>query len=196
MPQESDIAIIVKFTDATNFPAALITGVINTIERVVFEVEREDLEDLIDIIENTQAIESIVADASRHRISAYRGQSVLVESARGGSIELICVAGALAYWILDRTIGETIKEAWRESSAHRRLKEFLSQERTAKAQEIARRLKRSIRAPRQVKELSLAVGVEVSEAGGISRIVVTVDLRSETQLPPTRSVVLSKEMEE
>src|SRR5437868_1968218 len=142
MPQESDIAIIAKFTQAADFPAALISGVVNAIERVVFEVEREELEYLIEAI---PGIPLVAADASRQRLYVRRGQSVLVESASGGSIVIACVVSALALWILKETLGETIKEAWRDSPTHHHLKDFLSRERTLKTEQIAQRLERRMR---------------------------------------------------
>ncbi|PWT78733.1 MAG: hypothetical protein C5B58_14860 [Acidobacteria bacterium] len=184
MSPESDIAITIKFTEATNFPAALISGVIDTVEKVVFEVEQEELEYLIReyLGEEPPGIQSLVADACRHRIRTRRGQSVFVESAADGSIVLDCVLSGLAVCILKQTLGEKIKESWLDSPIHHRLKEFLSRERTWKMEQFAQRLERGIRAPRRLKEFSSSIRVEISEAGGISRIAIIVAARSETQL--------------
>ena len=151
---------------------------------VPLEVEREELDYLI---EENPWIPSVVADASKHRIYAHRGQSVLVEFAAEGSIVITCVVSALALWILNKTLGETIKEAWLTSPLHHHLKEFLSRDRIPRTQQIAQRLKPRIRGLRRLEELPLSVTVEVSEARGISRITVTVVTPSETQLPPKRS---------
>jgi hypothetical protein len=183
-PQESDIAITIKFIEATDFPAALISGVIDTVEKVVFEIEQEELEYLIKeyLGGEALAIRSVVADASRHRIRARRGQSVFVESAADGSIVLNCVLSGLAIWIFKQTLGESIKGPWLHRPIHHRLKEFLSRESTWKMEQFAQRLERGIRAPRRLKELSSSTTVELSEAGGISRITIIVAARSETQL--------------
>ncbi len=35
------------------------------------------------------------------------------------------MAAGLAFWLLDKTLGETVSEAWKESDLHTQVKEFL-----------------------------------------------------------------------
>ena len=187
MPQQSDISITVRFTGADNFPTALISGLINTVEKVVFQFEQEQLEHLI---KQNRDIPLVVADASRHRIYAHKGQSVLIESASHGCIELAFVVTALAYWILDKTLGETLKQAWQKSPMNVRLKEILSEDRTRKAKEIARRLEQRVDRSHGLKELSVSTKIDVSEGDGISNIQITVTAKKDAELPPTRGEIL------
>jgi len=48
-----------------------------------------------------------------------------IQAVSQGSVTVIIAGTALAYWVLDKTIGETLKDAWKNSGLHRRLQRFL-----------------------------------------------------------------------
>ncbi|MBA3596226.1 MAG: hypothetical protein H0W40_02455 [Methylibium sp.] len=54
-----------------------------------------------------------------------RDRALIIEYGGRGSLLLFGAAAGFAYWVVDKTLGETFKQAWVESEAHSRLKDFL-----------------------------------------------------------------------
>src|SRR6185436_11089596 len=94
----------------------------NQVNAVVLEQEGRELETLA---RDLEGLPPLALDAARHRLSLRSGEGVLFYSASKGSIVLCGVVAGLSAWILQQTLGETLKEAWVESDMHKKLKRLL-----------------------------------------------------------------------
>lgn len=118
-----DLSIEVKFESVGGVPAEVLSAVLDLIARAVWRVEEEELEAFVKQSDAPPALH----DAMRYRLREVRpGMSFHVEAASTGSIILAGAAAGLAYWIADKTLGETLKQAWVESPAHTALKDFFN----------------------------------------------------------------------
>lgn len=122
-----------------SFPANAVVATIQHIESIIYEQERRELETLARDLEE---MPSLAVDAARHRLGTHSGESILFYSASQGSILLIGAVAGLAGWILDKTLGETLKEAWVESDLHKRIKRLLGARVNYKGENIAAEIER------------------------------------------------------
>src|ERR1700738_3023787 len=118
-PEPTEISIRVRFRGAEALPAAFIASSIAIVETEVFRSEYDELDV---IFRELGELPAIIRDACHHRIQQYEGNSLLFENAAKGSLILIGVGSALAYWIVQNTLGESLKDAYKESGLHWRLK--------------------------------------------------------------------------
>jgi hypothetical protein len=133
MEKNEDIAIVATFSGAPHYPAKLIGKTLDLIETGVFVTELDE----VDALQKTfKDVPNAIFDAVRWRVRTYQGATVHIENAGQGSIILGGLVAGVAVWVLQQTLGETIKEAWRESSWHEQLKHYLTQQRGTKARKI------------------------------------------------------------
>jgi hypothetical protein len=118
-------------------PVWLLLSVVRAADNAILASERNDLQLLRHRMPN---IPDVAFDAAERRIADFRGAALQLERAQEGSIVLIGVAAGLSVFLLQNTVGETMKEAWLESDTHRRLKAFLLEQRHFKPNDIAKRL--------------------------------------------------------
>ena len=125
-----------------------------------------------------------VFDAMRYRASRLTAQSLNFETASSGSIILGGVAAAVAYWLLDKTLGETVRQAWEESDLHKRIKGFLLTNMRPKANRIAQAIR-----PSRWSNSDSDVTVETVAQEQVILIVVTITVPFESVLIPSASEV-------
>jgi hypothetical protein len=129
-----DIHIELHFIQATAFPAQLLLGVIEATERAIARVERYEIDEFQKLLPD---IPAPIFDAMRYRAEHLNGRALNFQGAASGSIILFGTAAGLSYWLLDKTLGETVSETWRESDMHVRLKKILHARIGTKAKRIA-----------------------------------------------------------
>ena len=141
MDEPKDIGIELHFKGAPAFPAQLILGAIEAVERAVFREESEEIDAMQK--ELGDVVPAPVFDAMRYRIGDTMGRAINFDRASSGSLLLGGIAVALSYWLLDKTLGETVKESWLDSNLHQRLKTFLSACLKGKSKRIAKDIRPS-----------------------------------------------------
>ena len=115
----SNIKFVFEETEA--IPISIIMEALYQVEDILFNCERDDLDELQ---KEFPEIPSALVDAAKYRIDLYRGRLLSVQAINKGSVEVVVVIGALCYWVVQNTVGESFKDAWKESDLHKRLKEF------------------------------------------------------------------------
>jgi hypothetical protein len=135
-----ELAIEIRFTGQNGFAAGLVTQWLEDIEREVFALERSD----IDVLQAALAPEvpAPYFDALRHRFRILRGRTFNVSSAANGSIVLFGTVSAASYWLLKQTLGEAVKESWKQSPWHARAVSVLSTRVGFKAKRLAETFER------------------------------------------------------
>ena len=94
--------------------------ILDVIEAAIYNSDRTD----VDHAARELQLSPVIRDACLERLRQYRHQRLLLQEARPGSLELIGLVAGVSYFVLERTIGESVSEAYKESRYHARLKEF------------------------------------------------------------------------
>lgn len=116
------LEIEVRISSTAYVPAGNLSEITGLIERAILE---EELLELGHLRNELSEIPSVVYDAVRMKIYEKAGYSFQISYASNGSLVLGGIAVGLCIWLLNQTLGETIKEAWIESEAHFNLKNIL-----------------------------------------------------------------------
>ena len=151
MNEELDIAIEVRSLSELGVPAGLVTDILPEIAWAVREVEQEELDA---ILEHFPELPPLARDAMRYRFEQVeRDHALNIEYGGRGSLLLFAAAAGLAYWVADKTLGETVRKAWVESALHARLKDFLGSRVFHKRDRLLERLPGSRYRPPGVTEV-------------------------------------------
>ena len=136
--EKLDIKIELHFMTDNGVPSHLLIWMINRVSQAIAYAEEQEFESILNEFGHWSSLKH---DAMRYRFNRHNRDSLFnIEYGGKGSLLLIGVASALAYWVADKTIGETVKDAWIESDGHAKLKEFLKTRVFAKRSKIARRI--------------------------------------------------------
>jgi hypothetical protein len=125
----------IHFTER-GFPCEVLARVTVAVEAAVFQVEREELGMLGETLEDALPM----IDAAHYRLERYQGASVVITGANEGSVVVLGVIAGLSYWILDKTFGETLKEAWKGCATHEKLQDVFMRRRGERVRRIADRI--------------------------------------------------------
>ena len=126
--------------------------ILNVLEAAIYNSDRTD----VDHAARELQLSPVIRDACLERLRQYRHQRLLLQDARSGSLELIGLVAGVSYFVLEKTIGESISEAFKESRYHAQLKGFfrrLIDEKTLMLAETVRRLLASRKREADVKTL-------------------------------------------
>lgn len=103
-----------------------------------YETELEELS----IIRNEFTDIPVAAiDATELRLRKKFGSFLIIREASNGSIILAGCVITFTMWLLQQTLAETVKDAWKESEARERLKEFLLKQMGGKRKVLADKIK-------------------------------------------------------
>lgn len=131
-----------KFVKHNQIPAGIAIEAIKIINDSHFKSE---IQDLFELKKEFPEIPQIVIDAAETRMRRERNSAVLVKGIEKGSVEIVVVGTGLLIWILQQTLGETMKEAWLDSKYHKKIKDFLLGRRSEKNRKIREETKRALR---------------------------------------------------
>ncbi len=133
----TNLRVEVHFVGDQPIPASVIAF---ALFRVADAIHKADLDELAAARLELPDIPSIAHDAAEFRLSKYRAQSFTIDESRRGS--LILAGVALASWfILDKTIGETVGEAWKGSEWHKKLQRLLETRLFSKATNVSKQIR-------------------------------------------------------
>jgi hypothetical protein len=172
-----EVTIHIEGGDA--FPAGLVAQTIGIVERSAFTTEAEELEA---IFEEFPDIPELVRDACRQRLNNFRGNTLLVSAAAPGSFVIAATCTALAYWLVEKTLGETVKEAYKESDLHKKLKELLARRLFRRTQNLASTVHNAVFVP--VYDPTIRAEARVSKANP-RRVEVIARLEKWQDVPPS-----------
>jgi len=176
-----EIQVEITFSESEAFPASLVVALVSRVDQLVNEIELAELEAAFSKFKEISPVER---DAACYRITHYPAGALQIQASRAGSLILLCAAMPLALWVLDKTLGETLKEAWVKSSLHHRLLKFLSARRGKKAHLIARQIQKLTRR----REKGTDTTIEAKVARRQKEIVVVIHVRfAAGKLPTTTS---------
>jgi len=116
-----DIIIRIRIRDKHNLidPKDL-TVAFDLLEQCLYE---SDVQDVIEATNKLQ-LSRVVSDAAELRLRRYRNRRVKFYEAHTGSIEIVGLVAAVSYFVLESTVGEALKDGFRESKLYPGLKEL------------------------------------------------------------------------
>jgi hypothetical protein len=186
-----DVSVVLRYGDEAGVPLDYVNVALNALDAVAYAQELEDFKVVRRHVDELD-IPPVVMDAVESRLRAHKGQSLLrVQSVSQGSLELTVSLGGLFIWLLDKTLGETIKQAWTQTLLHEKLKELLMRRREQKAKELG--IKTSQRINRKLGPDAGAHVVLVDPVGGPGHhryaIKIEIDITSLPEYPPPREML-------
>ena len=187
MTSSLGVEIEVRFhqNSESKIPYFIFRKILDAINKSVFESEWRELDEIqFEFLE----IPPVVFDAARYRIKNYRYSAILIRELKPGSLVVTGVVAGLAIWILQQTLGETLKEAWKESSWHKKIKRFLLQNIESKklflSHDITKRIRQAVPSEVYIEDIYY----ESKEANKI--IINVVILINPKDYPPDRNEIL------
>lgn len=67
-----------------------------------------------------------------------------IQEARQGSWEMKAVVGALGLWFLQNTVGESVKDGWKETEVHEQIKDYISNFRAEQLRDLLEQGKEAV----------------------------------------------------
>lgn len=160
--------IYLHFTGTNSVSFGAIEDVVNEIQQIAVEQEKATLRQIRKQIPEipSQAVTAAIAELETPLV---QHQSVQLLGVRPGSVGVWIAVTAFGYWVLDKTLGKTLEDAWTESPAHGKLKEFFLQSRADKLRAIQRALNKGIQKlkPRDARknvEIEVPMHAQLNEA--------------------------------
>jgi len=144
------------------------------ISKIIREAHVNEVITLINTSDLNLKEKQSLRDRLRHQLE--EDPCYYVEGFKKGSIELVIAASAVSIWLLQQTIGESVKEAYTQSLLHKRIVKFLKSGERDNA--LSKRIAENFQQKGRLATFSI-VAVKV-EAQTKKEIVITVDM----QTPP------------
>lgn len=113
--------IVLKFSGLDYYPSELVMNGLELVEQALHELEEDALRKVLveyDLQDYLYAIRAEMDKMRRRHLQLY--------DANRGCLELWGYAGAGAIWVIQLTIGESIKDAYKKTEIHRKLSALFS----------------------------------------------------------------------
>ena len=168
MPEVKELKLSLVFDyPLGSVPSYDLTKCIEHCEDAAYQSEFDDMFVLYSSLASEDF--QLFFDAMRFRLSRLKGQILHLDEAQNGSIVLGGIVAGAAFWIIENTLGETLKDAWKESDLHKQIKEILIKNLQVKPKQIASKVKQLIEID---DALNLTVDTDISDEGTSSVVVV------------------------
>ena len=120
------IGIRIKIEGVPRVTTSVLAAILSRLEEAFAVIETSEAERLAKELECDQADIATLSEMVSHWRESLRGQMIAVLQAREGSLVIGGLVAAASLYIVEKTIGQTLQEAWKESRAHQKLKELLN----------------------------------------------------------------------
>ena len=176
----STLQVAVTFHDAP--PTSLLLNILDVCEQEVYQLQRSEMEVALEFLDD---LPGYVKSLCRRRFDETRGSALRYTQASNGSIILFATLTAIGYWIIQNTIGETIKGAYLETGMHKRLTELLLSRSAKQAKELESAL--TGRLVRYTSDAPLLIDIKTTTSGNehVVHVSVTMSVERQRDLPPT-----------
>ncbi len=169
-------------------PYSVFRKILDALNKAVYDSESRELAEIQDRFPDLPAV---AFDAARYRLRSYRYDAILIRDLSPGSLIVAGAVAGVAIWVLKQTLGETLKEAWRDSQWHEKIKSFLTQhigqKRHLLTTDAARRIERAVQSETDIG-YNGPIDTETLEEQSQITIDVRIDMRTK-EFPPDRREV-------
>ena len=181
-PTSLDIELIFNGTP----PTALLMSTIQVCEDEINQIQRAEMDSALDTLD----VPGYVKSVCRRRFFDAQGMGLRFVDSKRGSIVLIASLTALGYWIIQNTVGETMKEAYKESGMHDRLKRLFLTRLGRQTKDLESALTGRLVRLTQDTPTHVSIRVEHRDHRFVVSVSVTISSEREQTLPPTIEVWL------
>src|SRR3712207_5381473 len=120
---QSDIVIRIIYEgkqDRLYLDTKTFVATFDDMETALYHSDRADIEEFC----KSYNIPALIRDASLERLRLFRHKRLRIEHLRAGSLIVEGLVVAVAFWVVKETVGESIKQGWRDSLANQKIAEF------------------------------------------------------------------------
>lgn len=119
--RQADIRIVIHLRGEDGYinPKYLVQTFDN-IEESLYASDRRDIELATKEIE----ISDLIRDACLERLRQFRHRRLVLVDAKSGSLEFVALVAGVSYWLLEKTLSQSITEGYKGSQTHERLKNY------------------------------------------------------------------------
>ena len=179
-----DIKIELHFLTNQGVASDQLSSMLERVSQAIYDAEEDELASIIARFDHWSDVQF---DAMRYRFNRiYRPSLFNIEYGGKGSLLLFGAAAGFAYWVADKTLGETVKEAWVESDSHAKLKEFLKSRVFIKRRTIADRLRNNYH--HRIEPV-----ISVDELDNPPRIIVKITPYNDERIPTPSEIAAERE---
>ena len=134
--------LYLHFYGTSQVSLAAIGEITSRVRTALIEIEKSELRRVRQTIPE---VPSTAITSAIKAVDAYASDENLfqLQAVRQGSVGVYIAVSALAYWVLDKTLSETVSEAWRETRMHQQLRSFFLKGQNNKLRLIERELNKS-----------------------------------------------------
>lgn len=140
-----DIEIRLRQMGPEEIPYTVFRKILDSLNRSAFESEKKELKE---IRKQFPEFPSVAFDAANYRMNDHRSSAIIIKELKPGSLIVAVSVAGIAIWVLQQTLGETLKESWKQSKSHEKLKAFLlkrmGEKRHTLATDIAKRIEAAV----------------------------------------------------
>ena len=135
--------IYLHFYGTSKIPLAALEDIAHELRKSLIRIEKRELRRIRKSLPGipSSAITSVIGQIDDFQSDQRVFQ---IRAVKEGSVGIWIAGTALAYWLLDKTLGQTLTEAWQESDLHRNLKKFFLKGKTDKLRLMERDINRTI----------------------------------------------------
>jgi hypothetical protein len=121
-PLDDDLVVRLTFEQDEAIESSLITDTLVAAEAAIRDVAVAELHAFRHDHEGSAPAEVLVAtDAALERLRRFDGALLRIIRAENGSLVLEALLLSAAYWLLQQTVSESVKQGWKDSDAHSHL---------------------------------------------------------------------------
>lgn len=169
----NDILIKLKLEgDNEHIDPKYLLQVLESLETSLYSSDRKDIEQ---VSKEFEEISNVIRDACLERLRQFRHRRLLITEAKTGSIEIIGLVAAVTYYLIDKTVGETLKDTFKESDLNKRIKNYFRQKIDEKSLFITESLRRAFSSKKREVEVKAFPATETEP----NTIIVIVKERAE-----------------
>ncbi len=176
--QSKDMLISLKFEG----PRILPQDVVDTLQAIEDSLKEGEIEEIRELCDGL-GISPMIRDAVLYRLKEEGVGRFYIEAAKPGSLELLAIIAAATYFVLQKTLGESVKEGYLTSDLHAQVKEWIAK----KINEKMRRLARDLPEQWRVRRLTPKVTFDEERC---AIVVVVLQQQPEEDLAPTYKQML------
>lgn len=168
--------VIYVDTDA-GLPADLLIRTLKIVQRALHHADLWEINQLrIEMPE----VPDIALDAATERLRRNRDVGIQIDSLKSGSLIISAGIFAFSWWVLDKTIGHSVEEAYEKTDLNRRLVEWLRSNLKRKAEKVYHDTNRALTA-----EGLGATGLEsYALRDDVVELKITIIIRRDSEWPP------------
>ena len=179
----SSLVVKVEYADLPFISDRTARSILKDLSKAVRQAQTIEVEQLLRTANVGRRDRQSINDRLRRPLQ--EGAVYYVEELRAGSLQSTITMSAFALWLLNITVGETIKDAWRAAPIHQAVIDYIEKDRS---DEFPRILVRALRDRKLLTGRAFVVDVTVEQEDGDTIIHVFVASEPEAEIEAEKRI--------